>query len=200
MGVHVVNALSSRLVAVVKKVDTIYYEVFRKGVPSGVLEKVKRSEYTSQPELKGIEIKMDEPNGLLIAFEADPEIFGESKYSYETLLSRMRDLAFLNPKVTIEIEDRRSGKSEVLSYKGGLVEFVKYLVEGYSHVNKDVIYNSREKDDAQIEYAFQYTTNTSETLESFVNNISTIEGGTHATGFRAGLSRAIQDYAKTKNF
>ncbi|MHB1663609.1 MAG: DNA gyrase/topoisomerase IV subunit B, partial [Thermoplasmataceae archaeon] len=199
VGVHVVNALSSRLVAVVKKGDTIYYEVFRKGVLSGVLEKVKRSEYTSQPELKGIEIKMDEPNGLLIAFEADPEIFGESKYSYETLLSRMRDLAFLNPKVTFEIEDRRSGKSEVLSYKGGLVEFVKYLGEGYSHVNKDVIYNSSEKDDAQIEYAFQYTTNTSETLESFVNNISTIEGGTHATGFRAGLSRAIQDYAKTKN-
>ncbi|EQD28224.1 DNA gyrase subunit B, partial [mine drainage metagenome] len=108
-------------------------------------------------------------------------------------------LAFLNPKVTIEIEDQRSGKSETLSYKGGLVEFVKYLGEGYSFVHKDVIYNIGEKDDSQIEYAFQYTTNTSETLQSFVNNINTIEGGTHATGFRAGLSRAIQEYAKLNN-
>ncbi len=160
---------------------------------------MKREDYRKIPELNAIEIKMSEPTGTLIAFNADKEIFGDSKYSYDTLLSRMRDLAFLNPKVTIEIEDRRSGKSEILSYKGGLTEFVKYLGEGYSHVNKDIIYNSEERDDSQIEYAFQYTTNTSEILESFVNNISTIEGGTHATGFRSGLSRAIQDYAKSKN-
>ena len=199
VGVHVVNALSSQLIAVVKKGDTVYYEEFQKGVPSGVLKHVKRDDYRKIPELNAIEIKMDEPNGTLIAFNADKEIFGDSKYSYDTLLSRMRDLAFLNPRVTIEIEDRRNGKSEILSYKGGLTEFVKYLGEGYSHVNKDIIYNSEERDDSQIEYAFQYTTNTSEILESFVNNISTIEGGTHATGFRAGLSRAIQDFAKSRN-
>ncbi|MHB8360417.1 MAG: DNA gyrase/topoisomerase IV subunit B [Thermoplasmataceae archaeon] len=199
VGVHVVNALASNLIALVKKGENLYYEIFEKGVPSGILNKVKREGYKEIPELKEIDIRMKEPNGTLISFMADKEIFGDSKYSYETLLSRTRDLAFLNPKVTIEIEDQRSGKSETLSYKGGLVEFVKYLGEGYSFVHKDVIYNIGEKDDSQIEYAFQYTTNTSETLQSFVNNINTIEGGTHATGFRAGLSRAIQDYAKLNN-
>jgi DNA gyrase subunit B len=135
----------------------------------------------------------------MMTFLPDPEIFETVDVSYGTLLERMRDLAFLNSQVSITIDDQRTGKKEVLSFKGGLSEFVKYLGEGYNTVHKEPIYNMEKQGDYVIEYALQYNTGVSEIMQSFVNNISTLEGGTHVAGFRGGLSRAIQDYAKNKN-
>jgi len=201
VGVHVVNALSSILIAVVKKSGKVYYEEFLKGVPESGLKEMSMPEFQKhRPEnLSHLEIHLNTDHGTIMTFLPDPEIFETVDVSYGTLLERMRDLAFLNSQVSITIDDQRNGKKEVLSFKGGLSEFVKYLGEGYNAVHKEPIYNLEKQGDYVIEYALQYNTGVSEIMQSFVNNISTLEGGTHVAGFRGGLSRAIQDYAKTKN-
>ncbi len=201
VGVHVVNALSSKLIAVVKRDGKIYWETFIRGVPEGKLKSLELSEFLSSPpeELRGVTLHLNREHGTLIFFYPDPEIFETTEFSYSTILERVRDLAFLNPVITITLDDLRSGNKETLHFDGGLSEFVKYLGEGYNAVHKDPIYHRTEGEDFVVEFAFQYTTGVSETLESFVNNINTVEGGTHVSGFRAGLSRVIQDYAKNKN-
>ncbi len=201
VGVHVVNALSSRLTAIVKKDGKIYYEEFRQGIPATKLLNVDTKEFLNNPpeELKQVELKLNKDHGTIIWFYPDPEIFETLDFSYSTLLERIRDLAFLNPVLTFTMEDRRTGKQETLHFEGGLSSFVEYMGEGYSPVHKEIIAHKVEEDKGIVEFAFQYNTGVSETLESFVNNISTVEGGTHVAGFRAGLSRAIQDYAKNKN-
>ncbi len=201
VGVHVVNALSSRLTAVVKRDEKIYWESFERGVPQGGLRSIPLQQFLKSPpqELANIKLKLDQGHGTIIHFYPDPEIFETTEFNYNTLLERARDLAFLNPAITITIEDTRSDQKETLHYEGGLSEFVKYLGEGYNAVHRDPIYSRSEGEGYVVEFAFQYTTGVSETLESFVNNINTVEGGTHVAGFRAGLSRVIQDYAKNKN-
>lgn len=201
VGVHVVNALSSRLTAIVKKNGKIYYEEFRQGIPSTKLLNVDTKEFLKDPpeELKQVKLKLNKEHGTIIWFYPDPEIFETLEFSYSTLLERIRDLAFLNPVLTFTIEDQRTDKTEELHFEGGLSSFVEYMGEGYNPVHKEIISHKVEEDKGIVEFAFQYNTGVSETLESFVNNISTVEGGTHVSGFRAGLSRAIQDYAKNKN-
>ncbi|MFG1450212.1 MAG: DNA topoisomerase (ATP-hydrolyzing) subunit B [Thermoplasmataceae archaeon] len=201
VGVHVVNALSSRLVALIKKDGQVYYEEFSRGVPSGMLESISLEEFISNrpEELKEVSINLEKKHGTIIWFYPDPEIFETVDFNYDTLLDRVRDLAFLNPQITISIEDQRKGKKEVLHFEGGLSSFVSYLGEGYSPVHKEPIYHKEEGDGFVVEFALQYNTSVSEVMQSFVNNINTIEGGTHVTGFRAGLSRVIQDFAKSHN-
>lgn len=201
VGVHVVNALSSKLIAIVKKEDTVYYETFKQGAPATSLLSMKTSEYVSNPpkELENVKIKLAKKHGTIIFFYPDPEIFETVEFSFTTLLERVRDLAFLNPAITITIEDLRTEQKEDLHFDGGLSEFVRYLGEGNSSVHREIINNKAELENGVVEFAFQYNTGVSETIESYVNNINTIEGGTHVAGFRAGLSRAIQDYAKSHN-
>ena len=201
VGVHVVNALSSKLIAAVKKEDEVYYEVFKQGVPVSGLKNLKRSEMkdAKDADISGINIKLDKTHGLVIKFYPDNEIFDTTDFSYETLYSRMRDLAFLNPQIKITLEDKRTGAKEHLEYKGGISEFVAFLTNGKETIHKEPIYNREEEGQYVVEYALQYNLGTSEVLQTYVNNISTIEGGTHVSGFRAGLSRAIQDYARNNN-
>ena len=201
VGVHVVNALSSRLTAIVKKNGEIFYEEFIRGAPSSGLKSLKREEFEKNPpaELAGIKLKLEKSHGTIIWFFPDTEIFETVEFSYSTILERIRDLAFLNPFITITIDDLRSEQKETLHFDGGLSEFVKYLGEGHTHVHKEPIAYRTEIQNSVVEFAFQYNTGVSETLVSFVNNINTIEGGTHVSGFRAGLSRVIQDYAKNNN-
>ncbi|MCL5437743.1 MAG: DNA gyrase subunit B [Candidatus Thermoplasmatota archaeon] len=198
VGVHVVNALSEELQAVVKKEGSVHYEIFRKGLPATSLVKLPAEDIERSPDLQGLKIRLARDHGLIIRFKPDPEIFQTTQMSYRTILARMRELAFLNPQITIAIESEVDGKQEKLHYEGGMVEFVRYLAEGFSHVMRDPIYHKEEVDEAQIEFSLQYTTSTTEIMQSYVNNISTIDGGTHVSGFRAGLSRAIQDFAKSK--
>ncbi len=201
VGVHVVNALSSRLTAIVKKGSDVYYMSFKQGIPASKLESMKTSDFTKHPpeDMKTVSIKLEKTHGTIIWFYPDPEIFETVDFSYTTILERIRDLAFLNPGISITIEDMRTEQNETLHFEGGLSAFVEYLGEGYNSVHREPIAHKVEMENGVVEFAFQYNTGVSETIESFVNNINTIEGGTHVAGFRAGLSRAIQDYAKNRN-
>jgi DNA gyrase subunit B len=199
VGVHVVNALSEKLIAVIKRNGNIYYEIFRRGIPDGHLITVKEDEKDSDPVLKDITLNLKSESGTTIKFWPDPEIFQETVYSYEILERRMRELAYLNPNIFFEMRDERSGKKDTFHFSGGLSEFVSYLSEGYDLLLKETIRGQEEKSDVVVEFALQYSSNSMEVMKSFVNNIRTDEGGTHVAGFRTGLSKAILDFAKKNN-
>ncbi|MCL4329986.1 MAG: type IIA DNA topoisomerase subunit B [Candidatus Thermoplasmatota archaeon] len=201
VGVHVVNALSSKLIALVKKNSDVYYEIFREGIPVDSMINVPRDQLSRVPDadVASTEINLSPEHGFIVKFQPDSKIFETTQVSYSVVLARLRELSFLNPQITITIDDRRTGKHEILHHEGGLTEFVSYLGEGYSSVHKEPISYREDFQESIVEFAFQYNTGTTEIMQSFVNNINTIDGGTHVAGFRSGLSRAIQDYAKSNN-
>ncbi len=139
-------------------------------------------------------------HGLTVHFKPDPEIFEETVFDYEMLLTRMREQSFLNAGVHIVLKDLREGmeREDDLCYEGGIISFVEYLTKEKSctPVHPDVIYMKGEKNGSIAEVAMQYNDSYNETLISFANNMSTIEGGTHETGFKTALTRAINDYAR----
>ena len=130
-------------------------------------------------------------------FKPDPEIFTELTYDYDTLANRLRELSFLNKGVEIHIRDEREGrqKDEMFLAKGGLKEMVAYLNTARKPLHNEVVYIETERDDVEIELAFQYNDGYNENVFSFVNNINTHEGGTHLTGFKSALTRTINAYA-----
>ena len=143
----------------------------------------------------------EEKHGLTVHFKPDPLIFEETtEFDYDTLLVRMREQSFLNAGVKIILEDKREGKErkEILHYEGGIISFVEYLnnEKRGTPIHPDVIYMKGEKNGSVAEVAMQYNDSYNETLISFANNMSTIEGGTHETGFKTALTRAINDYAR----
>ncbi len=198
VGVHVVNALSERLIPVIRRDDKLYYEIFLKGVPDGHLVTVPVNEKDSDAVLKTFKFNLNSNSGTTIRFWPDPEIFSVTQFSQEVLERRMRELAYLNPHLTIYLKDK-SEKVHEFHFSGGLTEFVSFLSEGNDLLLKTAISGNDEKSDVQIEYAFQYSSSSLEVMKSFVNNIRTDEGGTHVAGFRTGLSKAILDYAKKNN-
>ena len=141
-----------------------------------------------------------EKRGLFVRFKPDPEIFEETIFDFDILLTRMREQSFLNAGVKIILTDLREGKEreEVLHYEGGIISFVEYLnnEKRGNPVHKDVIYMKGDRNGSIAEVALQYNDSYNETIISFANNMSTIEGGTHETGFKAALTRAINDYAR----
>lgn len=201
VGVHVVNALSSTLIAIVKRSDGFHFERFSAGVPAGHLEYVDPESWGNYGDhsLDSTPVDLAKDHGLIIRFYPDQGIFETTEFSYSTILERVKELAFLNPQVTISLRDERTGNHETLHFEGGLLEFVDYLGVGHQSLLKDFIHDREESEQTVVEFAFTYNNSTSEIMQSYVNNISTIEGGTHVTGFRAGLSRAIQDFAKTND-
>ena len=142
-------------------------------------------------------------HGLYVRFKPDPTIFEETVFEYDTLLTRMREQSFLNAGVRIVLTDQRPGqeREEVLHYEGGIVSFVEYLnsEKRGNPVHPEVIYMKGEENGSVAEVAMQYNDSYNETIISFANNMSTIEGGTHETGFKAALTRAINDYARRTN-
>ena len=144
----------------------------------------------------------DGRHGLYVRFKPDPTIFEETVFNYEILLTRMREQAFLNAGVKIVLEDTREGceREEILHYEGGIISFVEFLnnEKRGNVIHNDVIYMKGEKDGSIAEVAMQYNDSYNEALVSFANNMATIEGGTHETGFKSALTRAINDYAKKK--
>ncbi len=142
----------------------------------------------------------DGRHGLYVRFKPDPTIFEETVFEYETLLTRMREQAFLNAGVRIVLTDERIGKEreEILHYEGGIISFVEYLnnEKRGTPIHPQVIYMKGEKDGSIAEVAMQYNDSYNETIISFANNMSTIEGGTHETGFKTALTKAINDYAR----
>jgi DNA gyrase subunit B len=180
VGVSVVNALSSRAVAEVRRNGKIYRQEYRYGEKTGELEIIGTSEKT----------------GTIITFQADPEIFTETtEYDYETVKNRLRELAFLNSRVKIYLKDERSGEKDKFHASGGVVSYVQWLNRNRTALYSEPIHLSAEKEQVEVEVAFQYFDGYSERLFSFVNNINTREGGTHVAGFRAALTKCINRYA-----
>ena len=198
VGVHVVNALSSKLIALVKKEQKLYYMIFERGLPVSEMLELDRSQQESDERIRGVKIVNDKGTGTIIKFWPDPEIFQVLEYSKEILEKRLRELAYLNSSIKFTLSDERDGTEETFHFSGGLAEFVSYLSEGYDTILKETIRDKQEKGDVSLEYALQYTTSSNEVMEGFVNNINTPEGGTHIGGFKAGLSKAVMDYARKR--
>ncbi len=183
VGVSCVNALSEWLKVEVRRDGKIYLMEFDRGRPRAPL----RVEGECPPE----------QSGTIITFKPDHEIFPELVYSYETLRGRLRELAFLNRGLQITIADVRGEKlrEENFHFEGGIVEYVRWLNEGRTVICPAPVYYEGEKDGVQIEIAMDYNDGYSEALFTFANNINTTEGGSHLSGFRAGLTRTLNVYA-----
>lgn len=176
VGVSVVNALSKKLVATIKRDGNIYRQEFAKGIPTTELEKIKTINRT----------------GTTIEFWPDGEIFEILEFDDEILSKRFRELAYLNPKITINFKDNRTGRDEHFHFEGGLESFVNDMNKAPA-ISKAVSF-SDSADDVMVDFALMYNETYNENLLSFVNNIKTPDGGTHEAGFRAGLTRAITNY------
>jgi DNA gyrase subunit B len=186
VGVSVVNALSSRLEAEVRRGGFVYTQEFRDGQPK------------AKDPKKGRPIKK---SGTTIRFWPSAETFQETtSFDYETVASRLRETAFLNRGLHITLLDERESerRSEVFHYKGGLVDFIKHLNSKRDPLHPHVIDISDSSDDAELDLALQWTTSYTESVLSFANNINTHEGGTHEEGFRKALTKAINDFARSK--
>lgn len=185
VGVSVVNALSEWLKVEVKRDGKIYFQEYKRGVP---VKPVKEIGKTKRGE-----------SGTTVTFMPDTEIFKATEFRFDTLEERMRELAYLNKNITIKIKDERNGGEEkIFHFKGGLIEFVKYLDSARQPFHK-TIYIEGEKDNTPVEIAFQYTDSYAENIFSYVNNINTHEGGTHLVGFKTALTRTLNNYAYKNN-
>ncbi len=182
VGVSVVNALSSFLEVEIYSNGKIYYQTYEKGI--------KKSEL----KVKGKTRK----KGTKIRFVPDMEILTTDNFSYDILVRRLRELAFLNKGVKIKIEDERSDQKEEFLFKGGLKSFVEHLNRRHSILHKAIIIEGI-KQDVQIDLAIQYNNTYNEKIFSFANNIRTVEGGFHLIGFKAALTRTINQYASNGN-
>jgi len=184
VGVSCVNALSEVMQVEVRREGQVYFQEYRRGIPQ---EKVKV-------------IGTTKDHGTKVTFKADTEIFGENIFSYETVANRLRELAFLNAGVRITLNDEREeNKGQVFLYEGGIAQFVKYLNTNKQVINAEPIYLTKEIDSNYISFAIQYNDGYSENVFSFVNNIHTVEGGTHLSGFRSALTRIVNDYIKNNS-
>ena len=184
VGISCTNALSEWLEAEVKRDGFVHFMSFKRGVPDGPLEQRGRTKAT----------------GTRVTFMPDPEIFEERNFNAELLLNRLRELAFLNKGIRSAFKDERTDDEPVvMQYKGGILEYVAWLNRNKEALHRKPIYLEAEKDDIQCEVAIQYTTAYAETVASFANNINTHEGGTHLSGFRAALTKCVNDYAKKSN-
>ncbi|MFL5493190.1 MAG: ATP-binding protein, partial [Gemmatimonadales bacterium] len=186
VGVSVVNALSERLEVVVDRNGSRYRMAFVRGKTVKTLEVLGKARGT----------------GTMVRFKPDPEIFTVLEFHYSTLADRLRQLAFLNKGITITIKDEREGekKEETFFAKGGLVEFVQWLTRNKKALHPKPIAFTATKDNVEVDLALQYEDGYNENTFTFVNNINTHEGGTHLTGFKAALTRTINDVAKRRDF
>ncbi|MFU1798046.1 DNA topoisomerase (ATP-hydrolyzing) subunit B [Paenibacillus azoreducens] len=181
VGVSVVNALSAKVVVQVRLDGHIYQQEYHRGVP--------------QYDIKIVGDTDD--HGTTVTFLPDPEIFTETtEYDYNTLLTRIRELAFLNKGIALTLTDERTGASNYFKYEGGIIEYVKYLNEKKEPLHEQPIYVEGSRDMIQVEIALQYNDSYTENIYSFANNINTHEGGTHESGFKSALTRIINDYAR----
>lgn len=181
VGISVVNALSEQVIVQVSRDGSVYQQEYRRGVPQYDLKVVGESATT----------------GTKTTFKPDTEVFTETTvFEYDTLQSRVRELAFLNKGIELVLEDERTGMSNTFRYDGGIIEFVQYLNRNREALHEQPIYVEGTKDGIQVEVSLQYNDSYSENIYSFANNINTHEGGTHESGFKSALTRIINDYAR----
>lgn len=181
VGVSVVNALSTKVIVEVKRDGHIYQQEYHRGTPQYDVRVIGDTTET----------------GTKTTFYPDPEIFTETTvFDYNTLLTRIRELAFLNKGINISLTDERTGQSESFHYEGGIMEYVRFLNQNREVLHEDPIYVEGQRDMIQVEISLQYNDGYTENIFSFANNIHTHEGGTHESGFKSALTRIINDYAR----
>jgi len=183
VGVSVVNALSNKLIVIVDRDGKKFRQTYSKGIPDGGVEIIGDSDKT----------------GTSVTFFPDDTIFETLEFEYDILQLRFRNQAYLNKNVSIYLEDKRTGKSDKFHFEGGVSEFVSFLNRSKTPIHTPPIHIFGESNSIDIEVALQYTDGYNETINSFVNTISTPDGGTHMAGFRTALTRVVNDYAKTNN-
>ncbi len=180
VGISVTNALSEYLEVEIKRENKIYKQRYEKGKTVTQLETIGETNET----------------GTKVTFLPDKTIFTTTEFDYDIIANRIKELAFLNKGLRLSIEDERNSKEEEFYYEGGIKSFVEELNKNKSKLHEKIIYFSKEVKDTQVEISFQYNDTYSESVFSFVNNINTIEGGTHLVGFYTALTRAFNDYIK----
>ncbi len=183
VGVSVVNALSEWLEVEVKRDGKIYHQEYERGRTASTLKVIGKTQKT----------------GTRVTFKPDKEIFKEvTKFSYDILANRLRELAFLNKGIKIYLKDERQDKENEFHYEGGIISFVEHLNKNKTNLHKKVIYLSKEKNGVSVEVAMQYNDGYTENIFTFANTINTIDGGTHFTGFKSALTRTLNQYCKNK--
>ncbi|CAM6055145.1 unnamed protein product [Sphagnum tenellum] len=180
VGAAVVNALSESLIVEVRQNGKVFKQTYKNGVPLAPLK----------------EVGVTTHRGTVTTFKPNPEIFETIEFNVDTLANRLRELAFLNSGLHIELLDERQEPQKNLEFhfSGGLIHFVEYLNKSKQKLHDQVIYLSSQKETASVELALQWNDSYSETISSYVNNINTIEGGTHVSGFRTALTRVVNKY------
>jgi len=179
VGVSCVNALSEFLTAEVKRGGKIHTQKFERGKPVTEVEVIGETDTT----------------GTTVLFKPDKDIFETTTFEYDILAKRLRELAFLNKGIRITILDERDSKEQEFYYEGGIKSFIEHVNKNKSTMH-DIIYFEKEKDTTVVEIAIQYNDSYNETVYSYVNNINTIEGGTHLTGFKTALTRGLNSYSE----
>jgi len=179
VGASVVNALSEWMTVSVKRDGNLYKQEYKRGVPTGPVTIVGKSENT----------------GTISSFLADNEIFSEAEYDFDTLVDRIREMAYLNRGLEISLVDQRHGKEQTFYFEGGISGFVRRMNRNKTVVHPNPIYINKQVDKVAVEVAIQYSSNYIDNSTSFANCVNTIDGGTHLTGFRSALTRVLNDYA-----
>ncbi|MDP8233484.1 MAG: DNA topoisomerase (ATP-hydrolyzing) subunit B [Candidatus Saelkia tenebricola] len=184
VGVSVVNALSEWLEVEVRRDGKVYHQRYECGRPATRLTAIGKSKTT----------------GTKVTFAPDTTIFKETtEFKFDVTTNRLRELAFLNKGLRITLDDDRTSKTAEFIFEGGIVSFVEYLKQNKKPLHNKIIYFEKQKDDIILEVALQYYDGYAENIFSFANNINTIEGGTHLSGFRSALTRTINSYIRSKN-
>ena len=184
VGISVVNALSKKMIAEVKRGGKIYRQEYSRGNPTTAVKEAGKYQ--------------GEETGTTITFWPDEKIFSTTDFDFNTLSTRMREIAFLNAGLKITLEDEIKDKKEEFQYTGGLIEFVKWLNKSREVLHKPV-YFKKQTDSTIAEVSIQYNSGYQENIFGFVNTINTVEGGTHIIGFKTALTRVINDYAQKQN-
>lgn len=180
VGVSVVNALSTKLIVTVSRDGKLFRQEYERGVPKADLAEVGKSSH----------------NGTEITFYPDDTIFESIDFNYDTILDRLRHQAYLTKGVRTSLEDEATGRRYGFYFEGGIQSYVKHLNFGKEVVDEDVFYVDKQIKEAQVEIAIQYADTYTETIKAFANNVFNPDGGTHLTGFRAALTRVVNDYAR----
>jgi len=183
VGVTVVNFLSEWCEVEVRRGGHVYQQEYERGVATGEVRRIGTTDKV----------------GTKTTFKPDPQIFQTTKFIYNTLHRRLQELAFLNKGVRIVFRDERTGESEAFHYERGILEFVEHLNRASEPAHSDIIHVTGDYEGIGIEIALQYSSEYTENVHSYVNNINTIEGGTHVSGFRAALTRCLNNYGKKQN-
>ncbi len=180
VGVSCVNALSEWLEVEIRRDGQVHHQRYQRGVPVTKLETIGKTRGT----------------GTKITFMPDSSIFSAIEFNWDTLANRLRELAFLNKGIEVKLRQEMPPREELYRYEGGIAEFVKHLNKNKNVLHPDVILFEKERDNVTVDIAFQYSDSYNENIFSFTNNINTVEGGTHLSGFRSALTRTVNQYAR----